>query len=82
MEHKYIRLNKSPCGTFILFVDKKEEKLHMCIDHDALNKIICKNNYPLPQIDNLYNCLNGACYFSHFNLKSNYDQIHVEKANV
>jgi hypothetical protein len=44
--------------------DKKDKKLHMCIDYHALNKITIKNNYPLPQIDGLFHYLNGASYFN------------------
>jgi hypothetical protein len=82
MEWGYIRPNKLPYVLHVLFLNKKDEKLHMCINYRALNKITIKNNYPLPQIDNLFHRLNGASYFSHINLKSNYYQIHVEKTNV
>jgi hypothetical protein len=64
MEWGYIRLYKSPYGSLVLFVNKKDKKLHMCIDYHALNKIIIKNNYPLTRVDDLLNCLNGASYFS------------------
>jgi hypothetical protein len=46
--------------------------LHMCIDYCTVNKITMKNNYPLPQIDYIFDHLNGVCYFSYINLKSNY----------
>ncbi len=72
MECGYFKLNKSPCGMLILFVDKKDKKLHMCINNHALNKITIKNNYTLPQIDDLYNCLNGAWYISCIKLKLGY----------
>jgi hypothetical protein len=64
MEQGYIRLNKSPYGSPILFVDRKDKKLLMCIDYHTLNKITIKNNYPLPRIDNLFYHLNGAFYFT------------------
>jgi hypothetical protein len=82
MEWGYIRLNKSPYVLPILFVDKKDGKLCMCIDYCALNKITIKNNYPLAQIDDFFGHLNGASYFNQINLKSGYYQIHVEDANV
>jgi len=78
----YIRPSKSPYGLPILFLDKKDGKLHMCIDYHTLNKITIKNNYTLPQIHDLFDNLNGACYFSRINLKSNYCQIRVKKADV
>jgi hypothetical protein len=36
----------------------------------------------MPQIDDLFDNLNGACYFSHIKLKSGYYQICVQKADV
>jgi hypothetical protein len=59
MEWGYIESNKLPYDLPILFMDKKDEKLCMCIDYHSLNKITIKNNYPLPQIDNFFNRLNG-----------------------
>jgi hypothetical protein len=47
----------------------------MCIDYHALNKITIKNNYPLLWIDDIFNFLNGAHYFSQINLKLGYYQI-------
>jgi hypothetical protein len=72
MERGYIRLSKSPYGAPVLFVGKKDRKLRMCIDYQALNKITIKNNYPLPRIDDLFNKLNGAQYFNSINLKSRF----------
>lgn len=55
----------------------------MCIDYHALNKIMTiKNNYPLPQIDDLFDCLNEACYFNWMDLKLGYYQICIVYANV
>jgi hypothetical protein len=42
-------------GIGILFIDKKDGKLKMCIDYYALNKIKIKYNNPLPRIDDLLN---------------------------
>jgi hypothetical protein len=54
MERGCIRPSKSPYGLPVLFVDQKDKKLCMCIDFCTLNKIIIKNNYPLPQIDDFF----------------------------
>ncbi len=81
MEWGYIKLNKSPYGLPISFMDKKDEKLCMCIDYCSLNKTI-QNNYPLPRINDLFNRLHGVYYFSHIDLKSGYYHICIEDANV
>jgi hypothetical protein len=45
-------------------MDKKDNKLRMCVNYRALDKITIKNNYPIPHIDDLLDWFNGANYFS------------------
>ena len=78
----YIRPSKSSYGAQVFFVDKKDGKLRMCIDYRALNKVTIKNNYPLPWIDNLFDRLAGAKYFSRIDLKSGYYQIQIGDGDV
>ena len=42
----------------------------MYIDYRELNKITVKNPYPLPQIDDLFDQLQGASWFSKIELRS------------
>jgi hypothetical protein len=49
----------------------------LCINYCALNKITMKNNYLLPQIDDLLDWLNRAKYFCLIDIKSKYYQIHI-----
>ncbi|WVZ80971.1 hypothetical protein U9M48_028404 [Paspalum notatum var. saurae] len=52
-------------GFPVLLVEKKDTKdKRMCVDYRALNKVIVKNKYPLPRIDDLFDQLQGACVFS------------------
>ena len=67
-----IRQSKSPYGAPVLFVDKKDGKLRLCIDYRALNKVTVKNSYPLLGIDDLFDRLAGAKYFSRIDLRSGY----------
>jgi len=78
----FIRPSKSPFGAPILFVKKKDGTMRMCIDYRALNNISIKNKYPLPRIDELFDRLQGAKYFSKIDLRSGYHQIRIDPADV
>ena len=77
----YIRQSKSPYGAPVLFVDKKDGKLRLCVHYRALNKVTVKNSYPLPRIDDLFDRLAGAKYFSRINLRSGYHQIRIAQGD-
>ncbi|GKD21432.1 putative reverse transcriptase domain-containing protein [Tanacetum coccineum] len=53
----FIRPNSSPWGAPVLFVKKKDGSFQMCIDYRELNKIMVKNRYLLPMIDDLFDQL-------------------------
>ncbi|GJS76083.1 putative reverse transcriptase domain-containing protein [Tanacetum coccineum] len=71
----FIRPSHSPWGAPVLFVKKKDESFRICIDYRELNKITIKNRYPLPRIDDLFDQLQGACYFSKIDHRSGYHQL-------
>jgi hypothetical protein len=54
-----IRPISSPCGSPIVLVQKKDGTWRLCIDYIALNKIIVRNRYPIPRIDDLLDQLKG-----------------------
>ena len=74
LEKKYIRPSVSPWGAPILFVKKKDGTLRLCIDYRNLKKVIVKNKYPLPRIDDLFDQMRGAKVFSNIDLRSGYHQ--------
>lgn len=79
LEKKFMRPSVSPWGAPMVFVEKKDGTMGMCIDYKQLNKVTIKNKYLLPRIDDLMDQLSGAVVFSKIDLRSSYHQIRVKK---
>ncbi|KAI3749597.1 hypothetical protein L2E82_20211 [Cichorium intybus] len=82
LDKGFIRPSSSPWGAPVLFVKKKDGSMRMCIDYRELNKITIKNRYLLPRIDDLFDQLQGADYFSKIDLRSGYHQVRVRNEDV
>ncbi|KAD4178969.1 hypothetical protein E3N88_27560 [Mikania micrantha] len=72
----------SPWGAPVLFVKKKDGSMRLCIDYRELNKITIRNRYPLPRIDDLFDQLQGAKFFSKIDLRSGYHQLKIRDEDV
>ena len=82
LDKGWIEPSSSPFGAPILFVQKKDKSLRMCVDYRALNQQTVKNRYALPRIDDLIDQLSGAKYFTSLDLAQGYHQIRVTKEDV
>jgi hypothetical protein len=56
--------------------------MRMFVDYRALNEVTIKNKHPLPRIDDPFNQLKGAKYFSKINLRSGYHQLKVKESDI
>jgi hypothetical protein len=66
----------------VLFVEKKDKSLRMCVDYRSLDKVTIKKKYPLPRIDDLFDQLKGAKYFSKVDLRSGYHQLKIRESDI
>ncbi|KAK1422205.1 hypothetical protein QVD17_25165 [Tagetes erecta] len=82
LDKGFIRPSISPWGAPVLFVKKKDGSLRMCIDYRELNKVTIKNRYPLPRIDDLFDQLQGASWFSKIDLRSGYHQLKIRDEDI
>ena len=77
----FIRPSVSPWGAPVLFVKKKDGSMRLCIDYRELNKVTVRNRYPLPRIDDLFDQLAGAKWFSKIDLRSGYHQLRIRQGD-
>jgi hypothetical protein len=82
IEAGFIQPSKSPFGAPVLFVKKKDGSMRMCVDYRDLNRITIKNRYPLPRVEELFDRLKGAKYFSKIDLRSGYHQVRIHPDDV
>jgi hypothetical protein len=66
----------------VLFVEKKDKSMRMCVDYRSLNEVTIKNKYPLSRIDDLFDQLKGAKYFSKVDLRSGYHQLKIRESDI
>ena len=74
-----IRKSESPAASPILQVPKKDGTLRPCVDFRKLNAITVKNRYPLPNISELQERLQGARWFTAFDLKLGFNLIRMKE---
>ncbi|KAK9100149.1 hypothetical protein Scep_023579 [Stephania cephalantha] len=82
LEKGFIHPSMSPWGAPVLFVKKKDGSMRMCIDYRKLNQVTVKNRYPLPRIDDLFDRLTGAKFFSKIDLRSGYHQLRIREDDI
>ncbi|GJR13918.1 putative reverse transcriptase domain-containing protein [Tanacetum coccineum] len=78
----FIRPSSSPWGAPVLFVKKKDGSFRMCIDYRELNKLMVKNRYPLPRIDDLFDQLQGSSVYSKIDLRLGYHKLRVREEDI
>lgn len=65
-----IRPSKSTFTSSLVLVRKKNGKLILCVDYRQLNDTTVKDSYALPRMEEIFDCLHGAKYFSTTDMKS------------
>ena len=75
LQKDYIWLSKSPLSSPAFFVKKKDGKLWFVQDYCKLNQFTVKNHYPLPLVVDIVSQLQGAHYFTKFDICWEYNNI-------
>jgi hypothetical protein len=78
----FIEPSCSPFGSPVLFVQKKDGTLRMCIDYRQLNKHTIPDRYPIPRIDALLDKVGQNRIFTSLDLQSGYHQMLLHDSDV
>ncbi|CAF5110317.1 unnamed protein product, partial [Rotaria magnacalcarata] len=79
LERGQIEESTSPWSSPIVLVKKKDKTMRFCIDYRRLNAITIKNAFPLPRIEEIFDQLSDAVYYTKFDFKSGYFQVPLSK---
>ena len=79
LDQGIIRESHSPYSSPIVLVQKKNGSLRMCVDYRRLNAKTVKDAYPLPRIQESFDALQGASWFSTLDLEGGFNQVAVEE---
>ena len=82
LDKGFIIPRTSPWGTSILFSKKKDKILRLCIDYRQLNRVMIKNRYPLPRINDLFYQLRGARVYYKIDLHTSYHQLRIRETDI
>src|SRR5258705_182444 len=77
----FIHPSKSPWGSPILFIKKKDSSLCLCVDFHALNRVMEKDCYPLPLISDILTSPAPARIYSKIDLKHAYHLVCIAKGD-
>ena len=69
---------KCPITAPMFFVWKKDGTQQPAINYWKLNEITIKDSYLLPCINKMMDCICSSAFFTKFNLKLGYNQIHIQ----
>ena len=77
-----IRNSSFPFCSTVLLVHKKDGTYRIHVDYRYLNKITIKNRFCMARVEDLFDKLQGAIYFSRIDLKSGYYQIRIVPQDI
>ena len=63
-------------------VPKRDGSTRFCVDHRKLNSVTIRDQYSLPQIQDIFAQVGGSTIFSNLDLKAGYLQLAVAEDSI
>lgn len=82
LEKGIIRESESPFASPVILVKKKDGCDRMCVDFRALNRMLEKDRYPLPLIEDQLDKLGKARFFISLDMKNGFHQIPIANESI
>lgn len=82
LEEGIIKESSSDFASPIVLVKKKNGATRICCDYRKLNKVIVKDRFPLPLIEDVLDKLEGTKNFSTIDLKNGFFHVDVEESST
>ena len=76
------RPSKSPWSSQVLLSKKKDGSMRFVIDYRKLNDVTVKDDYPMPNIRDLIDEVNGSKYFSCMDMPSAYWHVPMDEQSI
>ena len=77
-----IRPSESAWASPITLVPKRDGSTRFCVDYCKLNSVTIRDQYPLPQIQDIFDQVGGSTIFSSLDLKAGYWQLAVAEDSI
>ena len=78
LEHILITPCHSPYSSPAMLIPKKNGKFRLVIDYRKLKKQTVKSSWPLPSVEEVFDTMDGSCYFSIIDMSWGFYQLPLE----